>query len=71
MLMKLVAKKVCRRFSGSMTGFYGFFSVGLQLLFSLNGPQREKSVNFYASYPLKNCRELKTDCGLTQSKSVN
>lgn len=88
MLMKPVAKKkVCRRFffSGSMTGFYGFFppcrsafTVHLKKKHKkTTGPSlREKYVNFYASNPLQNrqtktnkqkhCRELKTDCGLSQ-----
>lgn len=45
-------KKVCRRFSGSMTGFYGFFcrsTITVQLKRTTKG----KSENFYASYPLK------------------
>lgn len=45
-------KKVCRRFfSGSMTGFYGFFcrsTITVQLKRTTKG----KSENFYASYTL-------------------
>lgn len=56
MLMKLVAKKAKSAdvfFLAAWQGFMDFSPVGLHLLFSLNGPQREKHVNFYASYPLK------------------
>lgn len=59
MLMKLVAKKKKKQslqtfLSGSMTGFYGLFSlVGLHLLFSLKRTTKGKYMNFYASFPLK------------------
>lgn len=90
MLMKLVAKKTHKKkqqslqtfLSGSMTGFYGLFSlVGLHLLFSLKRTTKGKYMNFYASFPLKTTTTTTTTkklqgaehglCGLSQSKSVN
>lgn len=49
-----------------------FLPIGLHLLFSLNGPQREKYVNFYASYPLKTKKKLQgAENGLwTDSKQI-
>lgn len=77
--------KVCRRFfSGSMTGFYGFFPpphthVGLYLLFQLKTDHREKkgkntwtSMHLILLKTLKNCRELKNGLWTdSKSKSVN
>lgn len=77
MLMKLVAKKkkskVCRLFFIWQHDrvLWIFSLVGLHLLFSLKGPQREKYVNFYASYPLKNKKLQGAEHGLwTVSKQI-